>query len=90
MDIDENLEDKFYEVVDEFMQSAITKENELSIPQVNSSFMYTMACYAARYYAIKSENEQVDLESFIKEHMEFFESSIRSGVEYYTSEEENS
>ncbi len=87
MDDDEDLEDKFYEVVDEFMQSAIAKENDISIPQVNSSFMYTMACYAARYYAIKSEKEPVDLESFIKEHTEFFESSIRSGIEYYTTDD---
>ncbi|WP_441003686.1 DUF3144 domain-containing protein [Pseudocolwellia agarivorans] len=90
MDIGEGLEDKFNEVVDDFMQNAIAKESDISIPQVNSSFMYTMACYAARYYAIKSENESVDLESFIKEHTEFFESSIRSGIEYYTTDEENS
>lgn len=89
MDIDDDLEDKFYEVVEEFMQSAIAKESEISIPQVNSSFMYTMACYAARYYAIKSEKEPMDLESFIREHTEFFESSIRSSIDYYTTDDEN-
>lgn len=37
-----------------------------------------------------TESEPVDLESFIKEHTEFFESSIRSGIEFYTKDEENS
>lgn len=39
-----NLEDIFYEVADEFIQSALYEEREISIPQVNSSFMCSIAC----------------------------------------------
>ena len=84
---DIELDQKFNETVDSFMDAAMSKEKELSVPQVSSSFLYTSACYSARYFAIKSEKEEISLEEFIREHVEFFESVLRSGIEYYTTED---
>ena len=84
---DTELDQKFNKTVDSFMEAAVSKEKELSVPQVSSSFLYTSACYSARYFAIKSEKEKISLEEFVREHVEFFESALRNGIEYYTTDD---
>ena len=86
IEISNGLEDKFGETVDHFMESALAKEKELSVSQVSSSFLYTSACYSAHYYIMKSAEENIDLEEFINEHVEFFANSLRSSIEHYASE----
>ena len=86
MKIENKQYDKFYETVNGFVSVALEKELELSTPQVSSSFLYAASGICGRYFVLKSKHEAVDMESFIKEHIEFFEASFRSWVEHYSNE----
>lgn len=87
MEVEDKLTDLFDITVDDFMMHAKAKEDGLQVSQVSSSFLYSSACYTGKYFAIKSSAEKVDIEEFIQEHKEFFESSLRNAIKYYTSDE---
>lgn len=87
MELEDKLTGLFDITVGDFMMQAKAKEDELEVSQVNSSFLYSSACYSGKYFAIKSNVEKIDIEEFIQEHKDFFESSLRSAIKYYTSDE---
>ncbi|MCP3704523.1 MAG: hypothetical protein GY954_16540 [Alteromonas sp.] len=87
MEIEEKLTDLFDSTVEDFMMHAKGKEEDLQVSQISSSLLYSSACYSGKYFAIKSNAESVDIEEFIQEHREFFESSLRNAIKYYTVDE---
>lgn len=87
MEIEDKMSDLFDSTVDDFMTYSKAKEGDLEVSQVSSSFLYSSACYSGKYFALKSSSENVDVEEFIQEHKEFFESSLRNAIKYYTSDE---
>ena len=74
------MDDKFWEVVNRYIDKANEIKDETSMPQASSSMLYA----AARYNALNiiMNYPEVDCEHQIKEHIEIYEEFIRNSFNH--------
>ena len=74
------MDDKFWEVVNRYIDKANEIKDETSMPQASSSMLYA----AARYNALNiiMNFPEVDCEFQIKEHIEIYEEFLRNSFNH--------
>jgi len=74
------MDDKFWEVVNRYIDKANEIKDETSMPQASSSILYA----AARYNALNiiMNSPEVDCEHQIKEHIEIYEEFLRNSFNH--------
>ncbi|TMP07430.1 hypothetical protein CWC11_06770 [Pseudoalteromonas sp. S3178] len=77
------MDEKFEEVVDQYLEKAIEIEAETSMPQASSSMLFATACYNAQ--SILDKSSAKNLEANIAEYIEMYEDMLRNSIEHYSS-----
>jgi hypothetical protein len=74
------MDDKFWEVVNKYINKADEIKEETSMPQASSSLLYAAARYNALNIISKyGENER---EEHIKQHIEIYEEFLRNSIQH--------
>ena len=78
------MNEQFWDVVNRYIVKANEIKEETSMPQASSAMLYA----AARYNALNIINKhpELDRENEIKEHIEMYESFLRSSIEHLKEE----
>ena len=79
----QNMDEKFEEVVERYLAKAEEIESETSKPQASSSMLFATACFNAQSILENSNPENLD--ENISEYIEMYEDMLRNSIKHYSA-----